>query len=84
MDDKEFLTALQIVDLTRHQPELKAVHDFMLKKCVDHAKEIADQLAEAKKAEDEKKAADEAKAAKAAEPTKAETATGSAQRYSRS
>jgi peptidoglycan hydrolase CwlO-like protein len=85
MDSKEFLEALQIVDLTRQQPELKPVHDFMLKKCVEHAKEVAEKAAEAKKAEDEKKAAEEAKAVKAepAKPAQAQTATQSAQRYTR-
>jgi len=79
MDDKEFLTALQIVDLTRQQPELKPVHDFMLKKCIDHAKEIAGQMAKAKEAEEAKKVQEAAKH----EPAKAETAPASAQRYSR-
>ena len=45
MDSREFLEALQIVDLTREQPELKPVHDYMLKKCVEHAKEIAEKAA---------------------------------------
>jgi hypothetical protein len=78
MDDKEFLTALQIVDLTRQQPELKPVHDYMLKKCVDHAKEIADQIAKAKEAEDTKAKAE------VAEPVKSSPAQTSGQRYSRS
>jgi hypothetical protein len=54
MDAKEFLESLQIVELTRSQPELKAVHDYMIKKCVEHAKEIAKQLEEARKADEEK------------------------------
>jgi hypothetical protein len=54
MDASEFLEALQVVDLTRNQPELKPVHDFMLKKCVDHAKEIAEQMARTKDEETKK------------------------------
>ena len=80
MDDKEFLTALQIVDLTRQQPELKPVHDYMLKKAVEHAKEIAEKAAKAKEAEDAKKAQE---AAKVEEPVKSNPAQTAGQRYTR-
>lgn len=48
MSPEEFLLALQIAELTREYPNLKGVHDAMLKRCEDHAKDLADK-AEASK-----------------------------------
>lgn len=72
MDPTEFLTMLQIVDLTRDQPKLKVVHDFMLEKCESHVKEIEEALGALRKEEADKKAKveEEAKKAKEAEAKK--------------
>ena len=60
MDANEFLQAMQIVELTRDYPKLKAVMDAMLKKCEDHAQDLLDKAAKAEpvKAEDDPKASD--------------------------
>ena len=50
MDANEFLQAMQIVELTRDYPKLKAVMDAMLRKCEDHAQDLLNK-AEAAKAE---------------------------------
>jgi len=40
MDKLEFLQNLQIAQLAREQPQLKWLHDYVLKQCLDHAEDL--------------------------------------------